>query len=126
MGAPENNTGFKRIYNAFFFSVHGFKACFRTEEAFRQEVILAFLMIPLGFWLGPTLTEKLLLIGSVLLVLIIELLNTGIERAIDRISFEKHDLSKEAKDMGSAAVFVSLAFCAITWGLILGPAYLGF
>ena len=124
MGAPENNTGLKRIYNAFFFSVHGFKACFRTEEAFRQEVLLSFIMIPLGFWCGPTLPEQLLLIGSVLLVLIIELLNTGIERAIDRISFEKHDLSKEAKDMGSAAVFLSLVFCCITWALILGRAYL--
>lgn len=116
---PENHTGLTRIYNAFFFSMHGFRACFRTEEAFRQEVYLALIMIPLGFWLGPTMAEKLLLVGVVLLVLLVELLNTAVERAIDRISFEKHDLSKEAKDMGSAAVLIALSYAGMTWALIL-------
>ncbi len=124
MGAPANNTGLRRIYNAFFFSIHGFRACFKTEEAFRQEVWLTVLMVPLALWLGPTITDKVLLTGSVFLVLIVELLNTAVERAIDRISFEKHDLSKEAKDMGSAAVFLALMFCGITWLLILGSPYL--
>lgn len=123
MSAPEDNTGLKRIYNAFFFSMHGFAACFRTEEAFRQEVFLATIMIPLGFILGETPLERAVLIGPVVLVLVVEILNTAVERAIDRISFEKHELSKEAKDMGSAAVFLSLVFCGVVWGLILVPKY---
>lgn len=124
MGAPENNTGFKRIYNAFFFSLHGFKACFRTEEAFRQEIYLAVIMIPLAFWVGNGAVEHCLLVGSVLLVLIVEMLNTAIERAIDRISFEKHDLSKEAKDMGSAAVFIMLVLAGFIWVTIVGGKFL--
>lgn len=118
MGAPENNTGLKRIYNAFFFSMHGFKACFKTEEAFRQEIYLAILMIPAAFWVGNGPLEQIMLIGTVALVLITELLNTAVERAIDRISFEKHELSKEAKDMGSAAVFCSLVFAGFVWVMI--------
>lgn len=124
MAAPPNNTGVKRIINAFFFSMHGFAACFRTEEAFRQEVYLAIIMIPLGLWLGGTGLEKVALVGSVMLVLIVEILNTAVERAIDRISFEKHELSKEAKDMGSAAVFLSLVLCGFTWAVVLLPQYL--
>ena len=124
MGAPENNTGIKRIYNAFFFSMHGFKACFKTEEAFRQEVYLSVLMIPAAFWVGSTMMEQMMLIGTVVLVLITELLNTAVERAIDRISFEKHELSKEAKDMGSAAVFCSLVFAGFVWLMIGGPKLL--
>ncbi len=118
MAAPENNKGLKRIYNAFFFSMHGFKACFKTEEAFRQEVYLAIIMIPLGLWLGKNAVEQSLLVGSVFLVLTVEILNTAVERAIDRISFEKHDLSKEAKDMGSAAVFLMLMMTGLIWTLI--------
>ena len=124
MAAPPDNTGIKRIINAFFFSMHGFAACFRTEEAFRQEVYLAIIMIPLGLWLGGTGLEKVALVGSVMLVLIVEILNTAVERAIDRISFEKHELSKEAKDMGSAAVFLSLVLCGFTWAVVLLPQYL--
>ena len=124
MAAPPDNTGIKRIINAFFFSMHGFAACFRTEEAFRQEVYLAIIMIPLGLWLGGTGLEKIALVGSVMLVLIVEILNTAVERAIDRISFEKHELSKEAKDMGSAAVFLSLVLCGFTWAVVLLPQYL--
>lgn len=124
MGAPKNNTGIRRVVNAFFFSLHGFKACFKTEEAFRQEVFLALFMIPGAFWIGETAIEVLALLGSALLVLIVELLNTAVERAIDRISFEKHELSKDAKDMGSAAVFLSLIFAGIVWALIGLPKIL--
>lgn len=116
---PENNTGLRRLYNAFFFSLSGFQACFKTEEAFRQEVFLSILLIPAAFFVGQTPVEILLLIGCVLLVLIVELLNTGIERAIDRISFERHELSKEAKDMGSAAVLLSLFFAGFVWIFML-------
>lgn len=115
MSAPENNTGFRRIYNAFFFSMHGLKTCFRTEEAFRQEVYLSVPMIPAAFWIGENMVETVLLAGSVGIVLIVEMLNTAVERAIDRISFEKHELSKEAKDMGSAAVFMALALAGFVW-----------
>ncbi len=124
MAAPENNTGLKRIYNAFFFSMHGFKACFRTEEAFRQEVYLALVMIPLSFFLSDTVIENVLLLGVIALVLIVEILNTAVERAIDRISFEKHELSKEAKDMGSAAVFIALVLAGVVWAMILLPKIL--
>ena len=120
MTAPRNHKGFRRLYNALIYSFHGVAACFRTEEAFRQELVLSVVLVPLGFWLGSTMTEKLLLAGSILFVLIVELLNTAIERAIDRISFEKHELSKESKDMGSAAVLFSLALCGMTWvGILL-------
>lgn len=119
MSAPKDHKGLKRIWNAFFHSVNGFKACFRTEEAFQQEVVLAAILIPLGFYLGETGVERLLLCGSVAFVLLVELLNTAIERAIDRISFEKHELSKESKDMGSAAVMLSLLLCAFTWLAVL-------
>jgi diacylglycerol kinase (ATP) len=119
MGKPENNTGIRRLFNAFFFSMHGYKACFKTEEAFRQEVILSVILIPLAFFVADNGIELSLLLGSVLIVLIVELLNTGIERAIDRISFERHELSKEAKDVGSAAVLTSLLLLGITWFSIL-------
>ena len=123
MSAPPDNKGMQRIINAFFFSMHGFAACFRTEEAFRQEVFLAIVMIPLGFILGDSPVERAVLIGAVVLVLVVEILNTAVERAIDRISFEKHELSKEAKDMGSAAVFLSLVFCGLVWAMILVPKF---
>lgn len=119
MPKPLNNTGFKRLFNAFFFSMDGLRACMRTEEAFRTEIYLSIIFIPLGFWLGDTAIEKILLVGSIFLVFIVELLNTAVERAIDRISFEHHELSKEAKDMGSAAVLFSIIVMLMTWGLIL-------
>ncbi len=122
--AEEKNTGIRRILNAFKYSMHGFAACFKTEEAFQQEAVLALFMIPGGFWLGETPVEKILLVGTVMIVLMVELLNTGIERAIDRISFEKHELSKDAKDMGSAAVFLSLVMAGLCWVLIAGPKIL--
>jgi len=124
MTMPEKKKNLKRLYNSFFYSLNGFRACYRTEEAFRQEVWLSLFFIPFGLWLGETIGEKLLLVGVVFLVLIVELVNSAIERAIDRISFEKHDLSKEAKDMGSAAVLVTLMFAGLTWLLLLGKQLL--
>ncbi len=119
MAKPENNKGVRRLLNSFFFSMHGIGTCFKTEEAFRQEVVLALILIPLGIWLGETAAEKVILSGTIFIILIVEILNSAIERAIDRISFERHELSKEAKDMGSAAVFLSLLLAAFCWGVIL-------
>lgn len=115
----EKNKRLLRLKNAACFSFAGVKACFRTEEAFRQEIIAAIILIPVGLYLGATPAEKTCLIGSLLIVLIVELINTAIERAIDRISRDHHELSKESKDMGSAAVFFSLALAVITWTVIL-------
>lgn len=113
-------TGFRRLLNALRYSCDGFRACLK-EEAFRQEVLLSFIFIPLGAWIGDTGVEKALLVGSVLLVLAAELLNTAIERAIDRISFERHEFSREAKDMGSATVLMILIFAGVVWGFIALP-----
>lgn len=113
------NRGWRRLVNALHFSMNGFKATFRTEEAFQQEVILSLVLLPLGYYLGEGAAEKVILIGSVLLVMIVELLNTAVERAIDRISFDRHELSKEAKDMGSAAVLLTIALAVMAWAIIL-------
>jgi len=119
--AGQKLKGFARIYAAFFHSVRGFKATWMHEEAFRQEVYLFVIAGPLGLWLGETPIEKTLLTGSIILVMIVELLNTGIEIVVDRISFERHELSGRAKDVGSAAVLSSLALAGLTWGLIMWP-----
>ncbi len=121
--AGQNLKGLARINAAFFNSLKGFKATWRHEEAFRQEVLLLIFAAPLGLWLGKTGVEKALLLGSVLLVLIVELLNTGIEIVVDRISFEHHELSGRAKDVGSAAVLIALLLAGAVWLLILLPAY---
>lgn len=121
--AGQNLTGLARIQAAFINSLKGYKATWQTEEAFRQEVYLFAVMAPLGLWLGTTGLEKALLVGSVLLVWIVELLNTGIEVVVDRISFERHELSGKAKDIGSAAVLTALLLAGLTWGLILWPHY---
>ena len=117
--AGQNLTGFARIYAAFFHSARGFKATWLHEEAFRQEVYLFIAAGPLALWLGETGIEKAMLIGSLILVMIVELLNTGIEIVVDRISFERHELSGRAKDVGSAAVLSALLLAAIVWGFIL-------
>ena len=119
MVRPGGHKGLKRIVNAFGYSVNGIRACFHTEEAFRQEIILGLFLIPVALWLGENAVEYILLIGSILFVLIVEILNTAVERAIDRISFEKHELSKDAKDMGSAAVFLSLILAGLVWGALI-------
>ena len=108
--------GLSRVWFAFGYSLAGLKAGW-TETAFRQEAIASIALLPAAFWLGRTWVETALLAGTVILILIVELLNTGIETAIDRIGPEWHDLSKRAKDMGSAAVMLSLVLCAGTWSL---------
>jgi len=121
--AGQNLTGVARIAAAFNNSIKGFKATWTHEEAFRQEVYLLGVTAPLALWLGENGIEKALLLGAVLLVLIVELLNTGIEIVVDRISFERHELSGRAKDVGSAAVFLSLLLAGIVWIVILLPKF---
>ncbi len=107
-------TGFSRVWHAAGYSLAGLRAGW-SETAFRQEAIAATLLVPCAFWLGRGWVEVALLAGSVLMVMVVELLNTGIETAIDRIGPEWHDLSKRAKDMGSAAVLLSLVLCVGVW-----------
>jgi diacylglycerol kinase (ATP) len=114
VNAQKSRKGFNRVWHAFGYSLAGLRAGW-LETAFRQEAIAAAFFIPAAFWLGQTWVETVLLAGSFLLVMVIELLNTGIETAIDRIGPEWHDLSKRAKDMGSAAVLLSIFLCAGTW-----------
>jgi len=115
----KGKTGLRRIVSAARYSVDGLIAAARNEDAFRQELALATVFIPLAFWVGRTGVERALLIGSVLLVLIVELLNSAVEATVDRISFENHRLAKRAKDIGSAAVMLTLAGAGLTWLLIL-------
>lgn len=112
-------SGMRRLVLAFVNSWKGFKGAFRFEAAFRQEVALAVVLLPLGVWLGTTGVEKALLVSSVLLVLIVELLNTGIETVVDRVGLERHELSGLAKDVGSTAVLLSFAVLIVVWGFIL-------
>jgi diacylglycerol kinase (ATP) len=115
----KGKTGLQRVMNAARYSWAGLSAAFRHEDAFRQEVFLALLLIPLGLYLGETGVERALMIGAVLGVLIVELLNSAIEAAVDRISLEHHVLIKRAKDMGSAAVMIALVNVAVVWALVL-------
>ncbi len=117
--ASQGTTGLTRIINAFFFSMKGIKAAFVNEAAFRQELALCILLFPAALWLGETGLEKAVLVGTLLLVLIVELLNSGIEAAIDRIGPEHHELSAVAKDIGSASVFMSLVNVIVVWGLVI-------
>jgi diacylglycerol kinase (ATP) len=112
--AQKLRTGLVRMRHAFGYSLAGLRAGW-AETAFRQEALAALVMLPLAFWLGKGWVEVALLAGTVLLVMVVELLNSGIEAAIDRIGPEWHELSKRAKDMGSAAVLLSLLLCAGTW-----------
>ena len=115
----KGKTGFTRLMNAFGYSVDGFKAAFKHEDAFRQEVFLSIVLIPLGLYLGKTGVEKALLVAVVLLVLIVELFNSAIEAAVDHTSLERHRLAKRAKDIGSAAVFLALTIAVSVWSLVL-------
>jgi diacylglycerol kinase (ATP) len=117
MGKP-GNTGLRRIVNATFFSFAGLKTAWQSEAAFRQECLLAAVLIPAGLWLGQNAVQRALLIGSCLLVLIVELLNTAVEYVVDRVGMDHHRLSGQAKDVGSAAVFMSLALTLVIWVLI--------
>ncbi len=114
VNAQKQRTGLSRLLHAFGYSMAGLRAGW-AETAFRQEALAAFVLLPLAFWLGQTWVEVALLAGSVVLVMVVELLNTGVESAIDRIGPEWHDLSKRAKDMGSAAVLLSLLVCIGVW-----------
>lgn len=117
--AFKGRTGVRRMVDALVFSASGFASALRHEEAFRLEVLLAIALVPLGLWLGADGVAKSLLVGSILLVLVVELLNSALEAAVDRISLEEHPLAKRAKDIGSAAVLLSLANAAVVWGLVL-------
>ncbi len=115
----KGKTGLRRLWNALHYSLEGFKAAYAHEDAFRQEVLLAIVLVPAGIYLGRNGVERALLVASVLLVLVVELLNSAVEAAVDRISLESHYLAKRAKDICSAAVFTSLVVLAAVWGLIL-------
>jgi diacylglycerol kinase (ATP) len=115
----KGKTGLRRIWNALFYSVDGFKAAFRHEDAFRQEVMLAGVLIPVALFLPASSVGKALMVASVLLVLIVELLNSAVEATVDRISLENHQLAKRAKDIGSAAVMLSLVNVPAVWLLVL-------
>ncbi|MDJ0928227.1 MAG: diacylglycerol kinase [Gammaproteobacteria bacterium] len=117
--------GLSRLIAATGYSLSGLNAAWRSEEAFRQEAVLALIMLPGAFWLGTTLLERLLLACSVLLVLIVELLNTAIEYTVDRIGTDHHELSGRAKDMGSAAVMLSLVLAAMIWVSIAWARFFG-
>ena len=108
-----------RVVRAAGYSLAGFKAVLKHEAAFRQEVALFVILAPLGFWLGRNGIERSLLIGSLVLVLIVELLNSAVEAVVDRIGSEKHELSGRAKDMGSAAVLLALLLVVVVWTLVL-------
>lgn len=113
-----------RLWNALRYSMRGLAHAVRVESAFRQELIGAAVLLPLALLLALPALETVALIGSVVLVLIVELVNSSIEAAIDRISFDHHRLSGRAKDLGSAAVFLALLWCALTWALLAGPLLL--
>ncbi len=123
--ANQNAKGLKRILNAVRFSLSGLIECFRLEEAFRQEVHVLLVLVPMGLWLGGDGVERALLVGSLLVVPIVELLNSAVEANVDRVGLERHDLSRRAKDIASAAVLMSIVLAAVVWGLILGPRWLG-
>ena len=116
--AKPGNTGIRRILRATKFSLQGFAQAWTHEAAFRQELVLTIIMTPIAVWLGQTMVERALLVAVLLLVLIVELFNSAIEAAIDRHGDEHHELSGRAKDMGSAAVFVSLVIVLLAWGAV--------
>jgi len=115
----KGKTGLRRLWNALGYSMAGLKAAYQNEDAFRQEVWMAVLLIPLACFLGETGIARAMLIASVLLVIMVELLNSAVEATVDRISLENHRLAKRAKDIGSAAVLISLLNLAIVWGLVV-------
>jgi diacylglycerol kinase (ATP) len=118
----KGKTGLNRLWHATLNSAAGFRAAFRDESAFRQEVALAIVLVPVALWLpGVSIVERLLLIGAVILLMIVELLNSAVEAAIDRIGMELHPLSKKAKDIASAAVFLACLWLGLLWGFIALP-----
>jgi diacylglycerol kinase (ATP) len=111
--------GLSRLWLATLNSLRGLKLCYQSEAAFRQEVWAAFVLIPAGLWIGDTAVERVLLVGSVLMLMVVELLNTAIEVVVDRIGVERHHLSGFAKDLGSSAVLITLLLVALTWLCVL-------
>ena len=122
--AKPGKTGITRIIDATRYSAQGLASAWKNEAAFRQELALVVVLLPAAFWLGQTALERALLIGTLLIVLIVELLNSAVEAAIDRHGHEHNPLSGQAKDMGSAAVFISLLLVAVVWGLIAAERFL--
>lgn len=120
----KGKTGVRRLINATRYSKQGFSAAWKTEEAFRQEAILSIIMIPIACLIPVTMVEKLLMIGSVFIVLIVEVLNSAIEAVVDRFGTEIHPLSGKAKDLGSAAVLLALVQCGVVWVVILMANFL--
>ena len=118
----KGTSGLQRILNATSYSLAGFKAAFQNEAAFRQIILINSLLIPLSFFMPVSRVEQVIMIVVCLLAIIVELINSAIEAVVDRVSMEQHPLSKNAKDMGSAAQFVALAIIALTWGACLIPA----
>lgn len=118
MTDQKKKTGVARILRAARFSYQGISAAIKQEAAFRQELVLMAILLPLAFWLGEDAEQRLLLISPCVLVIVVELLNSAIEAVVDRIGAERHELSGQAKDMGSAAVLVSLLLVVLSWGMI--------
>ena len=116
---PDKMTGPARLARAFGSTWRGFAAAWREEEAFRQECILALVVVPLGLWIGESGVERALLVGPMFIVLTVELLNSAVEATVDRIGADRHPLSGIAKELGSAAVFAAFALLAVTWALVL-------
>jgi diacylglycerol kinase (ATP) len=116
--AKPGNTGLRRVVNATFYSFAGLRSAWRSEAAFRQECVGIVVLIPIAVWLGQNAVERALLLSSCVLVLIVELLNTAVEFVVDRVGTDHHELSGRAKDLGSAAVFMSIALAMLIWGLI--------
>ncbi len=116
--ANYSRTGWRRLLDATGFSIKGLRAAWHNEAAFRQELILVLILLPIAFWLGENFTQRALLIFSLLVVLMVELLNSAVETAIDRIGSEPNELSGRAKDLGSAAVMISLAAVGVVWALV--------
>lgn len=112
------HTGIKRLIKAFYYSLAGFRAAWKNEEAFRQEIIIGIIIIPAGLWLGVTGTQRALLIGIYFLIPLVELINSAIEATVDRVGTERHELSGRAKDLGSASVFISICIALIVWILV--------
>ena len=117
--AYSGNTGMRRIIKATIYSWQGMRAAYLHEEAFRQELLLAVILLPIGFFLGDNGVEKALLIGSVILLPLVEILNSALEAVVDRLGEELHELSGRAKDMGSAAVFLAIVNLVAVWVLVL-------
>ena len=120
--AHKSKSGLARIGRALRYSLQGFAAAWRNEQAFRQELLLCLMLLPFALFLPLEILERVVLIATLLIVLVVELLNSAIEAVVDRVSLDNHDLSKRAKDLGSAAVFLSLVIAGVAWALIAGPA----